>query len=173
ADIDPLGSTPPSHPDLEPASHGLTIWDLDRTFHAASFGVLSLRDLLENLREIYAGKTGVQYMHIDSREEREWIAQRLESARHRKEPDVATKRRALRDIVLAEGFEEFLDNRFKGHKRFSLEGAETMIALIEELLALGARGGAQEIVIGMAHRGRLTLLANVIGKGVAQMFSEF
>lgn len=171
ADIDPLGSRRPLHPDLEPSSHGLTIWDLDRTFHAGSFGVVTLRALLDRLRLIYAGKMGVQYTHIDDIEERRWLERRMETEQW--EIDAKAKKRALQDIVLAEGFETFLENRFKGHKRFSLEGAETTIAMIEALLDRAAAAGVHEIVVGMAHRGRLTLLANVIGKGVAQMFSEF
>ena len=173
ADIDPLGLPRPSHPDLEPSAHGLTIWDLDRTFHAESFGVLPLRTLLDRLRNTYAGKTGAQFMHIDSREERKWIQERMESAAEQFSLDAATQRRILKDVVLTDGFEGFLDNRFKGHKRFSIEGGETTIAMIEELLESAAPAGVQEIVIGMAHRGRLAVLANVIGKGVAQIFSEF
>ncbi|MEP6962677.1 MAG: multifunctional oxoglutarate decarboxylase/oxoglutarate dehydrogenase thiamine pyrophosphate-binding subunit/dihydrolipoyllysine-residue succinyltransferase subunit, partial [Acidobacteriota bacterium] len=173
ADIDPLGSPRAPHPDLEPSSHGLTIWDLDRTFHAGAFGVMTLRALLDQLRATYAGKLGVQYMHIDNPEERLWIQQRFESAAGQWDVPGPDQRTALRDIVQAEGFEGFLENRFKGVKRFSLEGAETMIALIEDLLERATSYNVHEVVIGMAHRGRLTLLANVIGKGVAQMFSEF
>jgi 2-oxoglutarate dehydrogenase E1 component len=173
ADIDPLGGHRPAHPDLEPATHGLTIWDFGRTFHAEGFGEVTLRSLLDSLRLAYAGKMGVQYMHIDSPDERKWFQQRLEPGNEPDTLDPAAKRRALRSIVLAEGFEQFLDNRFKGHKRFSLEGGETMIAMVEELLECASVSNVSEIVIGMAHRGRLTLLANVIGKGIAQMFSEF
>jgi 2-oxoglutarate dehydrogenase E1 component len=173
ADIDPLGEPRPSHPDLEPSAHGLTIWDLDRTFQAESFGVLPLRTLLDRLRSIYAGKTGIQYIHIDNPEERRWIQERVELAPDQFSLDATTHRRILKNVVLTEGFEGFLDNRFKGHKRFSIEGGETMIAMIEELLELAAAGGVNEILIGMAHRGRLAVLANVIGKGVAQIFSEF
>ena len=172
ADIDPLGMPRPAHPDLEPSAHGLTIWDLDRVFNAEGFGVLSLRALLDRLRGIYASKTGVQYMHIDRPEERNWIRQRLESG-DQFTLDAATQRRVLKNVVLTDGFEGFLDNRFKGHKRFSIEGGETTIAMIEELLELAAPAGVNEVVIGMAHRGRLAVLANVIGKGVAQIFSEF
>ncbi|HEY2845000.1 MAG TPA: multifunctional oxoglutarate decarboxylase/oxoglutarate dehydrogenase thiamine pyrophosphate-binding subunit/dihydrolipoyllysine-residue succinyltransferase subunit, partial [Bryobacteraceae bacterium] len=173
ADIDPLGEPRPSHPDLEPSAHGLTIWDLDRTFQAESFGVLTLRSLLDRLRTTYAGKTGVQYVHIDNVEERSWIQQRVELAADQFALDAAVHRRILKNVVLTEGFEGFLDNRFKGHKRFSIEGGETMIAMIEELLELAAAAGVNEVLIGMAHRGRLAVLANVIGKGVAQIFSEF
>jgi 2-oxoglutarate dehydrogenase E1 component len=173
ADIDPLGSRRPAHPELDPSAHGLSIWDLDRSFHAEPFGEVTLRSLIDGLRLAYAGKMGVQYMHIDSPEERVWLQQRLEPGIDPDTLDPQAKKRALRSIVLAEGFEHFLDNRFKGHKRFSLEGGETMIAIIDELLERAALSGVSEIVIGMAHRGRLTLLANVIGKGIAQMFSEF
>ena len=173
ADIDPLGEPRPSHPDLEPSAHGLTIWDLDRAFQAESFGVLPLRSLLDRLRSIYGGKTGIQYIHIDNPEERKWIQERVELAPDQFALDAATHRRILKNVVLTEGFEGFLDNRFKGHKRFSIEGGETMIAMIEELLEQAASAGVHEILIGMAHRGRLAVLANVIGKGVAQIFSEF
>ncbi len=173
ADIDPLGGQRPPYPELEPAAHGLTIWDLDRTFHAGSFGVTTLRTLVDRLRLTYAGKLGVQYMHIDNPEEREWLERRMEPTANQWSIDPAAKVRALQSIVLAAGFETFLDNRFKGHKRFSLEGGETVIAIIEELLERAAGANVREIFIGMAHRGRLTLLANVIGKGIAQMFSEF
>ncbi len=172
ADIDPLGSTRAPHADLEPASHGLTIWDLDRTFHCGPFGVIPLRALMERLRSVYAGTYGVQFMHIDSPEERVWMQTRVEQAANWT-LSTEEQKRILKDIVLAEGFEGFLENRFKGHKRFSLEGGDTMIAMIEDLLDRAALVNVHEIVIGMAHRGRLTLLANVIGKGVAQMFSEF
>ncbi len=173
ADIDPLGTPRKPQADLEPSSHGLTIWDLDRTFHAGSYGLTTLRTLLDRLRLTYASKMGVQYMHIDSAEQRAWLQQRMEPTANQWSIPAAARKHALRSIVLAEGFETFLENRFKGHKRFSLEGGETMIAILEELLDRAACSGANEIMIGMAHRGRLTLLANVIGKGIAQMFSEF
>ncbi|MFM2125626.1 MAG: hypothetical protein RL328_2077, partial [Acidobacteriota bacterium] len=172
ADIDPLGTARKPHPDLEPSAHGLTIWDLDRTFHCGPFGVITLRSLMDRLRSAYAGKAGIQYMHLDDPQQRSWMQQQVESGGHWA-LSVTTQRRALKDIILAEGFEGFLENRFKGHKRFSLEGGETMIAMVEDLLERGAAAGVHEVVMGMAHRGRLTLLANVIGKGVAQMFSEF
>src|SRR5579872_3398047 len=170
ADLDPLGSQRPPHPDLEPSAHGLTIWDLDRTFHAGSIGVMTLRALAERLRSIYAGKMGVQYMHIDNPEERRWLEARIENPW---QPDNATRRRILKDIVEAEGFELFLDHRFKGHKRFSLEGGESMIAMFDELLERAAAGGVVECVVGMSHRGRLSTLVNIVGKSMLQLFSEF
>ena len=170
ADIDPLGVPRLGHPDLEPSTHGLTIWDLDRTFQAGSFGTLTLRDLMDRLRLIYAGKMGVEFMHCEHPEERRWFVEQLE---HPWALDAEGKRRALMSVVNAEGFETFLENRFKGHKRFSLEGGESTIAVVDELLDRATAGGVDECVIGMAHRGRLTVLANVIGKGIAQVFSEF
>jgi 2-oxoglutarate decarboxylase len=170
ADIDPLGVPRPPHPDLEPSAHGLTIWDLDRTFDAGSFGVTTLRDLLDRLRLTYAGKLGVEFMHSENPEERRWFGEQLE---HPWTLDAEAKRRALLSVTMAEGFETFLENRFKGHKRFSIEGGESTIAIVDELLDRAASNDVEECVIGMAHRGRLTMLANVIGKGIAQVFSEF
>ncbi len=170
ADLDPLGSRRPACPDLDPSAHGLTIWDLDRTFHAGSFGVMTLRALADRLRSIYAGKMGLQYMHIESPEERRWLEARVENPWS---ADEACRRRILKNIVEAEGFELFLDSRFKGHKRFSLEGGEAMIAMIDELLERGAAGNVAECVIGMSHRGRLSTLVNIVGKSMLQLFSEF
>src|SRR5487761_2462732 len=173
ADLDPLGEPRASHADLEPSTHGLTIWDLDRTFHAGSFGVLTLRSLIDRLRATYAGKIGVQWMHIDSTEERNWLAQRMEPSFNQWPFEPALKRRVLRDVMGAEGFENFLDTRFKGHKRFGLEGGESVIACIEEILDHSSRTGTQEVAIGMAHRGRLAVLCNVLGKSMVQLFAEF
>jgi 2-oxoglutarate decarboxylase len=172
ADIDPLGIPRPLHPDLEPSAHGLTIWDLDRTFQGGVFGVTTLRDLLDRLRSTYAGKMGVEFMHCDNPEERRWFEQQLEPGANWS-LDAEGKRRALMSVAMADGFESFLENRFKGHKRFSIEGGESTIAVVDELLDRAATNGVDECVLGMAHRGRLTILANVIGKGIAQVFSEF
>ncbi|MEQ1884917.1 MAG: multifunctional oxoglutarate decarboxylase/oxoglutarate dehydrogenase thiamine pyrophosphate-binding subunit/dihydrolipoyllysine-residue succinyltransferase subunit [Bryobacteraceae bacterium] len=173
ADIDPLGVPRAPHPDLDPLSHGLTIWDLDRTFHAGAFGVTTLRALIDRLRLTYASKMGVEYMHVEDAAERLWFQQRMEPTANQWMLDPTAKRRALKTVIEAEGFEGFLENRFKGSKRFSIEGGESTIAVIEELVDRAANAGVQEIVMGMAHRGRLTVLANVIGKGIAQVFSEF
>jgi len=170
ADIDPLGVPRPPHTDLEPSAHGLTIWDLDRSFQADSFGVTTLRDLLERLRLGYAGKMGVEFMHCENPAERQWFIGHLEQTWTL---DAEAKRRAFMSVAHAEGFESFLENRFKGHKRFSLEGGESTIAILDEVLDRAASNNVDECVIGMAHRGRLTVLANVIGKGIAQVFSEF
>jgi 2-oxoglutarate dehydrogenase E1 component len=173
AQLDPLGSMRAPHADLEPAAHGLTIWDLDRTFHAGTFGITTLRTLLDQLRAIYAGTTGVQYMHIENPEERQWLQHRLESQDASSTLAPELRRRVLETIVSAEDFDVFLDTRFKGHKRFSLEGAEVMMAMLVELLDRAAAEGVDECVIGMAHRGRLTVLANIVGKSMLQLFSDF
>ncbi|MGD1098432.1 MAG: 2-oxo acid dehydrogenase subunit E2, partial [Bryobacteraceae bacterium] len=173
ADLDPLGSMRPPHPDLEPSTHGLTIWDLDRAFHAGSFGVVTLRALLDRLRLTYASKLGVQYMHIDNPVERDWLQQRMEPSANRWPLDRSEQRRILRSILDAEGFELLLDTRFKGHKRFSIEGAESALGMIDELLERAAVHNVHECVIGMAHRGRLSMLATIVGKSMAQLFSEF
>lgn len=173
ADLDPLGVPRTSHPDLEPSTHGLTIWDLDRSFHAGSFGVMTLRALIDRLRLTYAGKIGVQWMHIDNIEERNWLEQRMEPTLNQWPLDPSLKRRVLSDVIGAESFENFLDTRFKGHKRFGLEGGESAIAIIEEVLERAANAGAGEVIIGMAHRGRLVVLCNVAGKSMVQLFAEF
>ncbi len=177
ADIDPLGAPRAAHPDLDISAHGLTIWDLDRAFHAPTFadksGITTLRKLLDRLRQTYAGKMGVEYMHCESPSERQWFQQSMEPSANQWPLSADLKRRALKSVVEAEGFETFLENRFKGHKRFSIEGGEATIAILDELLDRAASNGVDECVIGMAHRGRLAVLANVIGKGIAQVFSEF
>ncbi len=176
ADLDPLGEPRVSHPDLEPSTHGLTIWDLDRSFHAGAFGsmgVMTLRALIDRLRQTYAGKIGVQWMHIDNIEERNWLEQRMEPTLNQWALDPDVKRRVLQDIIGAESFENFLDTRFKGNKRFGLEGGESAIAIIEEVLEKAASAGAGEVAIGMAHRGRLVILCNVVGKSMVQLFAEF
>lgn len=173
ASIDPLGAPRTPHPELDPQAYGLTIWDLDRRFHAGSFGVITLRDLLDRLRTTYAAHIGVEYMHVDNPAERLWFQERMEPSQNQWPLEKSTKLRALKSVVHAEGFEGFLENRFKGQKRFSIEGGETTVAVIEEMIHRAGDSGVAELVIGMAHRGRLVLLANVIGKGVAQVFSEF
>jgi len=173
SNLDPLGSARPLQPDLEPSTHGLTIWDLDRTFHAGGFGVLTLRALVDRLRLTYAGTLGAQYMHIDDPEERRWLQERLESSASQWPLDTAVRRRILQNVIEADSFETFLDVRFKGHKRFSIEGGESSIAMIEELIERAGATGVNECVIGMAHRGRLSMLANVVGKSTVQLFSEF
>ena len=183
ADLDPLGSEPHYHPELDPANYGLTLWDLDREFLTGTLGqplaedsshrVATLREILETVRRTYCGKIGCEYMNIQHPEQKEWLQRRMEpQANHW---PIAPKRRVriLERLLEAEEFEHFLGARFVGHKRFSLEGAEAAIVILHELLDRAADNGVVETVIGMAHRGRLNVLSNVVGKPVTQIFAEF
>jgi 2-oxoglutarate dehydrogenase E1 component len=176
ADLDPLDSTRAPHKDLDPATYGLTIWDLDREFITNGLGGtdrLSLREILEILRETYCATIGVEYMFIADRERKAWLQVRMESSRNRTALDPAGRRRVLEKLVEAESFERFLHAKYVGHKRFSLEGCEALIPLLDRVLSDAARAGVKEVVMGMAHRGRLNVLANTVGKPLAQIFSEF
>ncbi len=176
SDLDPLDSKRAPHKDLDPATYGLTMWDLDREFITNGLSGrdrASLREILETLRETYCGTIGVEYMYIADPERKEWLQERMESARNRLPLSPAERKRILEKLAEAEGFERFLHTRFIGHKRFSLEGCEALIPLLDRILNDAARGGVKEAVIGMAHRGRLNVLANTVGKSLAQIFSEF
>ncbi|HOL70000.1 MAG TPA: multifunctional oxoglutarate decarboxylase/oxoglutarate dehydrogenase thiamine pyrophosphate-binding subunit/dihydrolipoyllysine-residue succinyltransferase subunit [Bryobacteraceae bacterium] len=183
ADLDPLGSKPSYHPELDPANYGLTIWDLDRHFitgslamderDGAPYPTATLREILEILRQTYCGKMGCEYMNIQVPEQKRWLQLRLEPASAKAPLDSATRRRILERLIEAEQFEHFLHSRYVGHKRFSLEGAETAIAILDELLRRAAQQDVHEVVIGMAHRGRLNVLANLIGMPFGQIFSSF
>jgi len=181
ADLDPLGTEPHYHPELDPAHYGLTIWDLDREFVTGSLGqsvgegaghiVLTLREILETLRQTYCGKIGAEYMYIQSPEQKTWLQQRLETPSS--PTTTADRLRILERLHEAEGFESFLGTRFVGTKRFGLEGGESGIAILDEICERAADAAVHEIVIGMAHRGRLNVLANIIGKKPEQIMSEF
>jgi 2-oxoglutarate dehydrogenase E1 component len=184
ADLDPLGAEPSYHAELDPANYGLTIWDLDREFITGSLAeamrgggapqaVATLRQILQTLRQTYCGKLGCEYMNIQVPEQKRWLQQRMEPAANAWPLDAATRRRILERLVTAEEFEHFLHTRFVGHKRFSLEGAESAMAIIDELMHRASAQDVHEFVIGMAHRGRLNVLANVIGKPLEQIFSSF
>jgi 2-oxoglutarate dehydrogenase E1 component len=183
ADLDPLGTEPSYHPELDPETYGLTIWDLDREFLTGSLGeaigegghrpVATLREILETLRKTYCGKIGCEYMNIQVPEQKRWLQQRIEPDANSWPLDKATRLRILRNLIAAEEFEHFLHSRFVGQKRFALEGGETALAILEEILERAADGNVHEVVMGMAHRGRLNILANVVGKDVKQIFSEF
>ena len=183
ADLDPLGAEPSYHPELDPETYGLTIWDLDREFLTGSLGeaigeagpkpVASLREILETLRKTYCGKIGCEYMNIQVPDQKRWLQQRMEPEANQWKLDAATRVRTLRNLIAAEEFEHFLHSRFVGQKRFALEGAETALAILEEILERAAANQVSEVVMGMAHRGRLNILANVVGKDLKQIFSEF
>jgi 2-oxoglutarate dehydrogenase E1 component len=171
ANIDPLGSTRLMHPDLDPATHGLTIWDLDR--RVVSEGNRTLRDVLEDLRETYSASIGPEYMYIPHPEQKNWLRDRMESTKNQWPLSKETRLRILQKLLEAEQFEQFLHTRFIGKKRFSLEGGDAAIALLDEIVERAAENSVQELFIGMAHRGRLNVLANVVGKPIHQVLSEF
>ena len=176
ADTDPLEYRQRSHPDLEIESHGLTMWDLDREFATGSFGgegrrFLKLRNILGILRDSYCRTTGIEYMHIMDPEQRRWIQERVERP-HTKTPR-GEQVRILLKLNQAEAFETFLQTKFVGQKRFSLEGGETTIPLIDEICEAAAEVDLDEVTMGMAHRGRLNVLANIVGKKYSQIFREF
>jgi multifunctional 2-oxoglutarate metabolism enzyme len=174
ADTDPLEYHIRRHPDLDVREHGLTLWDLDRTFPVGGFAGqqrMKLRDVLGVLRDSYCRRTGVEYMHIQDPEERAWIQDRVER-RHTK-PSPEEQRHILTRLNVAEAFETFLGTKFVGQKRFSLEGGESLIPLLDAILSQAAEAGLDEVVIGMAHRGRLNVLANIVGKPYEKIFSEF
>jgi 2-oxoglutarate dehydrogenase E1 component len=180
ADLDPLGDEPAYNAELDPLTYGLTIWDLDRHFYtdslAHAFGGRShatLREMVDLLRAVYCGKIGAEYMYIQRPEEKIWLQERMESPQYHYEISREEKLRIFDNLLRAEEFEHFLDRRFIGQKRFSLEGAETTISVLTELANLCAENNAHEMVIGMAHRGRLNVLANIVGKPLGQIFSEF
>lgn len=174
ADIDPLEYVQRSHPDLEIESHGLTFWDLDREFVTGGFGgkrVMKLRDILGVLRDSYCRTLGIEYMHIQDPEQRRWFQEKLE-VKYQK-PGHDEQLRVLRKLNEAEAFETFLQTKFVGQKRFSLEGGESLIPLLDEILQGAAAASLDGAAIGMAHRGRLNVLTNIAGKTYGQVFREF
>jgi 2-oxoglutarate dehydrogenase E1 component len=174
ADTNPLEFMIRSHPDLDIRRHGLTLWDLDREFPVAGFAghrTMTLRDVLGVLRDSYCRRVGIEYMHIQEPDERRWIQARVERSAER--PDPAEQLHVLERLGAAEAFESFLQTKYVGQRRFSLEGAESAIPLLDEVLEQSAQAGLDEVVIGMAHRGRLNVLANIVGKSYRQIFAEF
>ncbi|MDQ3615813.1 MAG: multifunctional oxoglutarate decarboxylase/oxoglutarate dehydrogenase thiamine pyrophosphate-binding subunit/dihydrolipoyllysine-residue succinyltransferase subunit [Actinomycetota bacterium] len=176
ADTDPLEYQQRSHPDLEVETHGLTLWDLDREFATGSFGgagrrFMKLRSILGILRDTYCRTVGIEYMHIQDPEQRRWIQERVEQP-HVKPPR-EEQLRILLKLNQAEAFETFLQTKFVGQKRFSLEGGETTVPLLDEICEAAAEASLDEVCIGMAHRGRLNVLANIVGKSYSQIFREF
>ena len=176
ADIDPLEYRQRTHPDLAIEHHGLTLWDLDREFAVGAFGghdgeVMTMRQILATLRDSYCRTVGVEYMHIQDNEQRAWFQEFFER------PHVPWPReehlRILDKLNEAEIFETFLQTKFVGQKRFSLEGGESTIVILDELCDAAANAGMDEVCIGMPHRGRLNVLANIVGKSYGQIFREF
>jgi len=175
ADLDPLRQQPPAMPkELDPLTYGLTIWDLEREYATNGIGgrpIMQLGELLGLLRDAYCRTTGIEYMHMQDPDEKQWLRDRLE----RRHEDVSReeKIRILRRLNQAEAFEAFLHTKYVGHKRFGLEGVESLIPLMAAVLDDAADDGMREVVIGMAHRGRLNVLANIVGKDRGKIFREF
>jgi 2-oxoglutarate dehydrogenase E1 component len=177
ADLDPLAlRAKPKVADLEPDYHGLEVADEDLVFHTGSLYApdrMTLREILALLRRIYCGAVGAEYMHITSTQEKRWVQKRMEGYQARPEIDDADRRWLLTLLTAAEGLEKYLHTAYVGQKRFSLEGAEALIPLLDELVQRAGRKGIREIVIGMAHRGRLNVLVNLLGKPPQDIFAEF
>ena len=174
ADIDPLEYVQRTHPDLEIESHGLTFWDLDREFVTGGIGgkhTMKLRDILGVLRDSYCRKIGIEYMHIQDPEQRSWLREQVEVPYAK--PGHDAQMRILEKLNEAEAFETFLQTKYVGQKRFSLEGGESVIPLLDAMLIDAAEDGVDSVDVGMAHRGRLNVLSNIAGKTYGQIFREF
>ena len=176
ADLDPLGTRVVYHPELDPSSFNLTVWDLDRHFITGGFGALktaTLREVMNILHKTYCEKIGVEYMHIQNPAEKVWLQSKMEP--YKNSPDYSNQQRIniLEKLIKAEMFENFVHTKFIGHKRFSLEGSETLIPVLDKILNDSAQHGINEVVLGMAHRGRLNVLTNIIGKSYESVFTEF
>ena len=178
ADLDPLKRTERAHiPELDPAFYGFSDADQEAIFNTSNtfFGkeTMTLRELLNALRETYCGTIGAEYMYITDQNQKRWWQQRLESSRTNPNFSAEKKKHILGRVTAAEGLERFLHTKYVGQKRFSLEGGESFIASMDELIRVAGSHGVQEIVIGMAHRGRLNALVNTLGKLPKDLFAEF
>ncbi|MGM0385008.1 MAG: multifunctional oxoglutarate decarboxylase/oxoglutarate dehydrogenase thiamine pyrophosphate-binding subunit/dihydrolipoyllysine-residue succinyltransferase subunit [Actinomycetota bacterium] len=174
ADTDPLAYRTRRFHDLDFTNHGLTLWDLDRRFPTGGFAdsrSLPLREILTQLRDAYCRTTGLEYMHLQDPAQRRWMQERLETPYMK--PSNEEQLQILHKLNEAEAFETFLQTKFVGQKRFSLEGGESLIPLLDVIIGEASHDGLDEITIGMAHRGRLNVLANIAGKSFGQIFNEF
>jgi 2-oxoglutarate dehydrogenase E1 component len=177
AHIDPLGTPPEAAPEIDLSTFGLQESDLDTSFPAVGIGGLPerapLRDIVEHLRETYCRSIGVEFTQLEQPEARSWLQEKMESTGNRAKLDRSEVLRILTKLTDAEIFEQFIHKNYVGAKRFSLEGAESMIAMLDLLVESAGGYGVEEIVIGMAHRGRLNVLANIMGKNVREIFAQF
>jgi 2-oxoglutarate dehydrogenase E1 component len=176
ADLDPLRFQPKDWPELDMSTYGLTIWDKERTFYADGVTkkpFATLREIQDTLHLTYCRHVGAEFMHIADREQREWLRVRMEQDRNEEKLSRELQLQILDQLVEAEAFEQFLHTRFVGHKRFSLEGGDTLIPVLQALLDRAAEHGCQRAVLGMAHRGRLNVLAHVLHKPLTKIFGEF
>ncbi len=176
AHLDPLSERPPAHPKLSLGLHELSEADLETSFDIGTYlggGQMKLRDIIAQLRLTYCGHLGVEYMHIQDMDVRSWLQERMESSRNQPAFSKPEKVRILKRVVKAELFERFLHTRYVGQKRFSLEGGETMVAAVDTLVQHCPAVGVEEIVMGMAHRGRLNILTSVMRKSFDVLFEQF
>ncbi len=178
ANLDPLKRLErPALPDLEPSFYGFTDTDMDIVFNTSNtyFGkeTMSLRELMQNLKETYCGTLGLEFMYLTDQTEKRWWQAKFETIRSKPDFSPEKKKHILERLTAAEGFERYLHTRFIGQTRFSLEGGDSFIAAMDELIQRAGKAGVQEIVIGMAHRGRLNVLVNIMGKNPLDLFAEF
>jgi len=178
ADLDPLKRLPrPKIDELEPSFYGFTDADLNQSFSVGSLKGLpesaQLGDILETLKQTYCGTVGVEYMYMSDYNEKRWLQERLESIRSRPTYNADQKKRLLERLTAAETLERYLHTKYVGQKRFSLEGGESLIVSMDEAIRTGGAMGVDEVVIGMAHRGRLNVLVNTLGKAPSMLFAEF
>ena len=178
ARLDPLGIAPREDvPDLDLSTHGLSKSDLDTVFNTGNLAIgkpeVTLGEMIADMESIYCSSIGAEYMHIVDTAEKRWIQQRLEGARGKFDFDIEQKKHVLERLTAAEGLEKFLGNKYVGAKRFGVEGGESFIPMVNELIQRAGAVGCKEVVIGMPHRGRLNLLVNIMGKNPADLFSEF
>jgi 2-oxoglutarate dehydrogenase E1 component len=177
ADIDPLGlMAVPRHPELDLDTYGLTIWDLDRTFWSGGLAGgdhMPLREIIAVMRRVYCGKVGIEYRHISGPTEKYWVRKHIAAASEAQPLPADLRKAILAKLVAAESFEKFLGTRFLGQRRYSIEGCETAIAVLDQLVEGSAARGIEEITMGTTHRGRLNILANVVGNSTERLFSAF
>jgi multifunctional 2-oxoglutarate metabolism enzyme len=176
ADLDPLGAGPGQSPELDLEYYGLTLWDLDREFFCDGLGgknVARLRDIIQLLRSTYCGKIGAEYMHLLDLDERKWLRETMESTTNTPNLTKDDKEDILHKLNQAMAFEQFLHKKYVGHKRFSLEGAETLIPMMHFLMERAGKKDIEKFFLGMAHRGRLNILVNIMNKPYRKIFADF
>src|SRR5262245_35377513 len=177
ADIDPLRLMKvPRHPELDLETYGLTIWDLDRSFWTGGLAGgehMPLRDIIGVMRRVYCGKVGTEYRHISSPPEKYWVRKHVAAAPGDKPLPADLRKRLLEKLIAAESFERFLGSRFMGQRRYSIEGCETSIPILDQLVEGSSARAIEEITLGLTHRGRLNILANVVGNSTERLFAAF
>ncbi len=176
ANVNPLGLEYYYYPELELSYHGFTVWDFERSYDTGEFCGKKrgkLRDIITSLRDTYCRKIGLEFMHIQEPRKKTWIRDKFETEYCQLSYSRETKLKVFRKLVQAETFESYLGTKFLGQKRFSLEGAEAVLAMLEHIVATAAEQDADEIYVGMAHRGRLNVLVNILGKSAEKVFREF